>query len=90
VGKSKGIEAIAIELSNSSIQGDIKYRTYTQNAGWQDWKSNGEISGSDDETTKIEAIAIELTGELSKSYDVYYRAHCQDYGWLDWAKSGEK
>ena len=44
----------------------------------------------DDETTKIEAIAIELTDELSKSYDVYYRTHCQDYGWLGWAKNGEK
>lgn len=82
--------AIAIELRNSLIHGDIKYRTYTQNEGWQDWKSNGEISGSDDETTKIEAIAIELTDELSKSYDVYYRTHCQDYGWLGWAKNGEK
>ena len=89
-GRSKQVEAIAIELRNSLIHGDIKYRTYTQNGGWQDWKSNGEISGSDDETTKIEAIAIELTDELSKNYDVYYRTHCQDYGWLGWAKNGEK
>ena len=38
----------------------------------------------------MNSIAIELTGELSKSYDVYYRTHCQDYGWLGWAKNGEK
>lgn len=35
-GKSKGVEAIAIELGNPSIQGDVRYKTYTQNAGWQD------------------------------------------------------
>ena len=37
----------------------------------------------------MEAIQIQLTGELAKNYDVYYRVHIQTYGWLDWAKNGE-
>ena len=37
----------------------------------------------------MEAIQIELTGELARYYDVYYSAHVQQLGWLGWAKNGE-
>ena len=37
----------------------------------------------------MEAIRINLTGEMAQHYDVYYRVHAQSYGWLDWAKNGE-
>ena len=35
----------------------------------------------------MEAIQIELTGELARYYDVYYSAHVQQLGWLGWAKT---
>lgn len=38
---------------------------------------------------RLEAIQIELYGEVSTEYDVYYWVHVQDYGWLNWAKNGE-
>jgi uncharacterized protein YjdB len=37
----------------------------------------------------LEAIQIQLTGEMANHYDVYYRVHAQSYGWLGWAKNGE-
>ena len=38
---------------------------------------------------RLEAIKIELTGEMADHFDVYYRVHAQNYGWLGWAKNGE-
>ena len=42
------------------------------------------------EHKQMEAVQIQLTGEMAKKYDVYYRAHVQTYGWLGWAKNGAK
>ena len=38
---------------------------------------------------RMEAIQMELTGELAEKYDIYYRVHAQSYGWMGWAKNGE-
>ena len=38
---------------------------------------------------QLEAIKIELTGEMKERYDIYYRVHVEDYGWMDWKKNGE-
>ena len=37
----------------------------------------------------MEAVQIELTGQMADKYDIYYRVHSQTYGWLDWAVNGE-
>jgi uncharacterized protein YjdB len=54
-----------------------------------DWVSDGAVAGTTGQGKRLEAIKIELTGELAQKYDVYYRVHAQSYGWLDWAKNGE-
>ena len=38
---------------------------------------------------RVEAIQVNLTGEMAEHYDVYYRVHAQHFGWLDWAKNGQ-
>ncbi|WP_204302792.1 hypothetical protein, partial [Stenotrophomonas maltophilia] len=38
----------------------------------------------------LEAVKINLSGEIANHYDVYYRVHVQSYGWLGWAKNGMK
>ena len=61
----------------------------TQTYGWsQGWKYNGAASGTRGEGKRLEAIRIQLTGQLAQYYDVYYRVHAQTYGWLGWAKNG--
>lgn len=60
-----------------------------QKIGWQDWVSDGALSGTEGQALRLEAIQIKLTGEQAKNYDVYYRVHTQKYGWLGWAKNGE-
>lgn len=37
----------------------------------------------------MQAIKIELTGNIANEYDVYYRVHAQHFGWLGWARNGE-
>ena len=85
----KKIRSNQVSLSkNSSYTGEIQYQTHIQDIGWQDWKSNGALSGTVDQSKRLEAIKIKLTGEMADKYDIYYRVHAQDYGWLGWAKNG--
>ena len=89
-GKNKQMEAIKINLSNSSsYSGTIEYCTHVESIGWQDWKKNGQISGTEGQSKQIEAIKIKLTEEMAAHYDVYYRVHVQELGWMDWASNGE-
>lgn len=94
-GKSKRLEGINIELRNKDCSGDIVYTTHVQKYGWQGkledqstWKKNGEMAGTSGEAKRLEAICINLTGEMCQKYDIYYRVHAQSYGWLGWAKNG--
>ena len=82
-------ESIALKLNDDKV--GIKYRTHVQKKGWEEeYKKDGEVSGSEgEEHLRMEAIQIELYGELAENYDVYYRAHVQDIGWQDWVKNGE-
>ena len=99
-GKSKRLEGINIQLTNAPYDGDIVYTTHVQKYGWKDglpsdttrktWKRNGAMSGTNGEAKRLEAICIDLTGEMAEHYDVYYRVHAQTFGWLGWAKNGQE
>ena len=58
----------------------IEYRAYIQDIGWQEWKSDGEMSGTEHQSKRMEAIQINYKGE------VYAKAHIQDKGWVDFGK----
>ena len=66
------------------------YSTHVQSYGWLDWVKNGQMSGTEGQAKRLEAIKIKLTAELTEQYDIYYRVHAQSYGWLGWAKNGEE
>lgn len=66
----------------------VTYQTHVQTYGWQDWVSDGDMSGTSGEAKRLEAIQIELTGSMAEKYDVYYRVHAQTFGWMGWAKNG--
>ena len=96
-GEAKRLEGICIETTfDNEWYGDIIYTTHVQTYGWQDdlndkstWARDGWISGTTGEAKRLEAICIDLTGQLAEKFDVYYRVHAQTYGWLGWAKNGE-
>ena len=94
-GQAKRLEGIEIKLTNQQYAGDIVYTTHVQSYGWQgklddmsSWASDGKMSGTSGQAKRLEAICINLTGDMAKKYDVYYRVHAQSYGWLGWAKNG--
>ena len=99
-GLAKRLEGININLTNKPCDGDIVYTTHVQTYGWKDgnpedtsrasWKKNGEMSGTSGEAKRLEAICIDLTGEMGEKYDIYYRVHAQSFGWLGWACNGEE
>lgn len=88
-GKAKQLESIQIHLKNQDFTGNIQYRSFVQNSGWEnEYLQNDGQSGTTGRALRLEAIQIRLTGDLSKYFDVYYRVHCQNFGWLGWAKNG--
>ncbi len=94
-GEAKRLEGIEIKLTNQDCEGSIVYTTHVQKYGWQGevdkpdtWVKEGGMSGTSGEAKRLEAICIQLTGEMAEKYDVYYRVHAQTYGWLSWASNG--
>lgn len=63
------------------LSGGIQYRAQVQNIGWQGWVSDGAIAGTVKQSLRLEAIQIELTGQLAQNYSVSYRAQVQNIGW---------
>ena len=59
----------------------VFYLSHVQDIGWQQWFSNGEISGTSGQSKRLEAISIKLA---NVDGGVEYKTHVQDYGWLDW------
>ena len=97
-GESKRLEAIQIKLvpkngaapgatSRPYISSRVKYRTHVQTYGWQDWTTEGLLSGTSGESKRLEAIQIQLNN-LGVTGSVEYRTHVQTYGWQDWKRDG--
>lgn len=93
-GQSKRLEGITLYLNQDKInvylpQGTIQYATHLSSVGWTDWTNQGTFCGSADGSHGMEAVKIQLTGDLANYYNIYYRAYVQNYGWLGWAKDGQ-
>lgn len=57
----------------------VSYQTHVQNEGWQDYVSNGEKSGTEGQSLRLEAIKIKLAGYEDVS--IRYKTHIENYGW---------
>ncbi len=95
-GKAKRLESLKLELKNKDYTGGICYNAHVQTIGWQadpnksaTWKKDGEFCGTTGNAKRLEAIQIELYGEMAEHYDIYYRVHSQTYGWMKWTQNGE-
>lgn len=98
-GYSYRLEAIQIQLVEKGlsapgstetpfIQRLIRYQTHVENIGWQDFKYDGETSGTSGESLRLESIKITLPS-LSTQGSVQYSTHIQDIGWQDWVSNGQ-
>lgn len=78
-----------MKINLDNVNGSIQYRSHVQDIGWQDWVENGQTSGTSGRNLRLEAVQIQLTGEVTNQYDIYYRVHVENLGWMGWAKNGE-
>ena len=75
------IEAITVNINNpTGITGSLKYKVYVQRLGWQDFKDAGTEAGTVAKGLKIEALKMELTGDLAEQYRIEYAVVLQKYG----------
>lgn len=92
IGKAVGAEnkthIKAIKLGLDNCSGGIKYSGYFSNSGWSNYAQDNAVCGSTDGNASMEAIKIELYGDVASNYNLFYRVHVQNKGWMEWAKNG--
>ncbi len=67
---------------------DVSYRTHVESFGWQNFVSNGTVSGTVGQAKRLEGIEIKLGG-TPYTGGIRYRTHVQTYGWMDWKSNGQ-
>lgn len=87
-GEYLALESLRVSAAGLGLPGRVVMKGYVQDKGWTNW-ANGK-AGTAKSGKRLEAVIIDLRGELAKRYDIYYRAHVGKLGWLKWAKGGQK
>ena len=98
-GYSKRLEALQIAVlpKGSEAPGStehafehnlIEYRTHVQTYGWQEYKPEGETSGTSGQSKRLEAIQIKMQDQNLNQF-LKYKTHVQTYGWQDWVNGGK-
>jgi uncharacterized protein YjdB len=64
----------------------VAYRTHVQTYGWQNFVTNGAMSGTSGQSKRLEGIEIEVSG--NKNLGIRYKTHVQTYGWQSWRSNG--
>ena len=74
--------------ATKSTKMSVSYIVHGQDYGWEeDWKKDGQTSGTEGQCKRLEAIQIKLPDGVSGSIE--YRTHIQDIGWeKNWSKNG--
>lgn len=99
-GYGRRLEAIQIKLvkkgnaapgstTDTFRRAEIGYQVHVQSIGWQDYKYDGEMSGTSGQAKRLEAIQIKkMLSNLNGNIE--YRTQIQTYGWeKNWKKNGE-
>ena len=61
----------------------VSYRTHVQRVGWQQYVSDGDMSGTTGKSYRLEGINIRVS-DLPYAGGIQYRTHVQRIGWQDW------
>lgn len=82
------IESGKTSYENNDKTGKVNYLTHVQSDGWQQYVSDGSISGTVGESKRLEGIRINLAN-LNCSGGIRYRTHIQTFGWESgWRQDG--
>ncbi|MDK2943050.1 MAG: hypothetical protein PWP56_2563 [Acetobacterium sp.] len=64
----------------AAAQPSVSYRTHVQNEGWQNYVSNGTISGTSGKSLRLEGIEIKLDSR-GADLGISYQTHIENIGW---------
>lgn len=76
---------------NNNVQNEnigVEYTSHIQDIGWQDKKSNGDTSGTEGLSLRLEAIKINLVN-ADENINLKYQAYIEGKGWQDAKRDGE-
>ncbi len=65
----------------------VEYCTHVQTYGWQNYVSDGQMSGTSGESKRLEGIRIRLPDQKYRG-SIQYRTHVQTYGWQNYVLNG--
>ena len=82
------ITVVARTVPKKTYVPSVSYRTHIQGIGWQDWKKDGDMSGTSGQSKRLEAINIKLS-DIPYDGAICYRVHVQTYGWQRVVNNGE-
>ena len=78
--------SVKFNVDNTNMH--VQYQTHVQSIGWQSWKQDGEMAGTENQSKRVEAIKIKNVN-VPNGVNIKYRVHIQNIGWQDWKKNGE-
>lgn len=84
-GQKRQLEALSLAFDKKGVT----YQVHVAKLGWMSAKSDGASAGTSGRRLAIQALKVNLNGELAQDYDVYYRTHVSKIGWMGWAKNGD-
>lgn len=85
-GLKNSVEAICVALPDELSNANVVYQSHVQNIGWQGWVKNGQMSGTEGQSLRIEAFQIKI--ENLPGYKVRYRVCVEGLGWQNWVRDG--
>lgn len=75
---------LIIGVSQASVMAaakpSVSYRTHVQNEGWQNYVSDGTISGTSGKSLRLEGIEIKLDNH-GADIGISYQTHIENIGW---------
>ncbi len=66
----------------------VTYSTHVQNKGWLQYVQNGQTSGTNGQSLRLEGIKIKLSNQ-NEVGNIEYSAHVQNRGWQEFKKNDQ-
>ena len=82
-GKTATCEAAVV----TKRYANVSYTTHVQKEGWQDYVSNGAMSGTTGKSLRLEGIKIKVDSNVTGK--IYYQTQIQGIGWQSWRNNNQ-
>ena len=86
--KTKTTDNTSNQSTTSKNNVGVTYQGHVQNIGWQNYVSDGAISGTSGKSYRVEALRIKLVNPPTNG-KIKYQSHVQNIGWQEWKSDGE-